>query len=214
MNEQKPRQPMCYACRSTDVEEIVRARAFTPRKQVVEVPLLTTRCKNCGAEFTTGRQHDENLKRLAERRTHPAYRGLLLGEDIVQFRLRYGLTQRQAAKIFRAGKVAFSRYENEASYPDDRMACLLELAIAKPAALKHLADTAGVEVPLWDARCEDERKIKLAVIPDRQQSKTVDAWTNRQRAGGPAWPPALVDSGYAIEFNSANDEAYAEAITA
>lgn len=147
MSEQKPRQPMCYACRSTDVEEVTYARTFTPRKQVVEVPLLTTRCTNCGAEFTTGRQHDENLRRLADRRKHPAYKGLLLGEDIVGFRLRYGLTQRQAAKIFRAGKIAFSRYENEASYPDDRMASLLELAIAMPAALKHLADTAGVEVP-------------------------------------------------------------------
>ena len=132
---------------STDVEEVTYARTFTPRKQVVEVSLLTTRCTSCGAEFTTGRQHDENLRRLADRRKHPAYKGLLLGEDIVGFRLRYGLTQRQAAKIFRAGKIAFSRYENEASYPDDRMASLLELAIALPAALKHLADSADGGVP-------------------------------------------------------------------
>lgn len=53
------------------------------------------------------------------------------------------------------GKIAFSRYANEATYPDASTTLLLTMAIAMPDSLKWLADKAGVEIPLWRERLED-----------------------------------------------------------
>jgi len=119
----------------------------------VTVDLLTSRCDACGVESTRAAQHDENLRRLATRKEH--YGALLMGEEILALRKRYGLTQQAASRIFGKGKIAFSRYENEATYPDVSTTLLLTMAIEKPDSLKWLADKVGVEIPLWRERCED-----------------------------------------------------------
>lgn len=154
--------PRCPACRSTELAQVEYQREFHPRDKRVVVDLLTLRCQSCGAESTRAAQHDENLRRLKARKAQ--YDGLLLGEEIFSLRRRYGITQQAAAKIFGKGKIAFSRYENETSYPDESMTRLLELAIAKPDVIRWLADKAGVELPLWEARSEDERRAKLRVM--------------------------------------------------
>jgi len=128
--------------------------------QLVRVELLTSVCDTCGQQTIRSAEHDENLRRLAARKDQ--YGGLLLGEEIARLRLRYGLTQQAASKIFGKGKIAFSRYENEATYPDESTTLLLTLAIERPDVLKWLADRAGVEIPLWRARVED---AKTAVRP-------------------------------------------------
>lgn len=114
--------------------------------------MLTSVCPCCGAEATSAAQHSENLKRLKARKAH--YGGLLLGEEIFALRRRYGITQQAAGRIFGKGKIAFSRYENETSYPDETTTRLLELAIEKPDVIRWLADKAGEDLPLWSARCQ------------------------------------------------------------
>lgn len=161
MNSTKP-MPMCPACRKGRLHTIERTKIFRPRDVEVSVALLASRCDDCGAETVRASQHDENLRRLAARKQH--YGNLLLGEEIVALRKRYGLTQQAASKIFGKGLIAFSRYENETSYPDDTTTLLLTLAIEKPETLKWLADKAGVELPLWRERCEDEQRIKIRPI--------------------------------------------------
>lgn len=146
--------PPCPSCRSTELREVEHPREFNPGGKQVVVNLLALRCAACGAESVRAAQHDENLRRLAARKAH--YGGLLLGEEIFALRRRYGITQQAAAKIFGKGKIAFSRYENESSYPDRSTTLLLELAIERPDVMRALADRAGVELPLWDARCEDD----------------------------------------------------------
>ncbi len=162
MNTDTAKQPRCPACRSTDVALVSYPREFRPHGKVVVVDLLASQCTSCGAEFTRSAQHNENLARLKARKTE--YGGLLLGEEIFALRRRYGITQQAAAKIFGKGKIAFSRYENEVSYPDEGTTNMLELAIEKPVVIKWLADKKGVELPLWAARCEDERKEKLCQL--------------------------------------------------
>jgi len=88
-----------------------------------------------------------------------------MGEEYLTLRKRYGLTQQAASKIFGKGIIAFSRYENEDSYPDDSTRLLVELAIDRPEILKVLADKAGVAIPLWKERCEDEQRIKVRPFP-------------------------------------------------
>ena len=147
----------CPSCRTGQLHEGTRERVFHPHGTALTVTLLTSMCKQCGAEATSASQHDENLRRLAARKAH--YGKLLMGEEISRLRRRYGLTQQQASRIFGKGKVTFSRYENETRYPDESTTSLLALAIAMPVALKWLADRSGVEVPLWNARCEDASRV-------------------------------------------------------
>lgn len=156
----------CPACRREGLQESTYVREFHPRGQAVpvRVELLTSVCPSCGAESTSAAQHSENLKRLKARKAQ--YGGLLLGEEIFSLRRRYGITQQAAAKLFGKGKIAFSRYENETSYPDESMTLLLTLAIEKPDVIRWLADRAGVDLPLWEARCEDERRAKVRVMSD------------------------------------------------
>lgn len=162
MNQTKTRR--CPACRREGLQEATYVREFRPRGQAapVRVELLTSVCPSCGAEATSAAQHSENLKRLKARKAQ--YGGLLLGEEIFSLRRRYGITQQAAARIFGKGKIAFSRYENETSYPDESTTLLLTLAIEKPDVIRSLADKAGVELPLWQARCEDGRRAKVRMM--------------------------------------------------
>lgn len=160
---------VCPSCRQGRLQEAVRERVFHPHGKQVVVQLLTAACDQCGAESATAAQHQENLRRLAARKEH--YGNLLMGQEILALRRSYGLTQQQASKIFGKGKIAFSRYESETSYPDESTTLLLTLAIEKPDVLKRLADRAGVEIPLWRERCEDGR-LSLRVIPGRVKQVT------------------------------------------
>ena len=152
----------CPSCQAGELQPTSYEEIFKPRGKEVRVNLLSSECSACGARFTSGSQHDENLKRLGLRRAE--YGDVLLGEDIVAFRMRYGITQTAAAKIFGKSKIAFSRYENEAFYPDASTTKLLRLAMELPQVLKKLADAAGVPIPLWEARCADERKTKVVEL--------------------------------------------------
>ena len=158
----------CPSCRAAEMEPTVFEQTFTVRRKLIFVSLLSSQCSACGATLTSGSQHNENLKRLEQRRAE--YGDLLLGEDIVAFRMRYGITQEAAGKIFGKSKIAFSRYENEWCHPDDSTTKLLRLAIEMPQALKKLADAAGVLIPLWDARCAEERNTKLVRLVTKSAS--------------------------------------------
>jgi len=154
----------CPSCREGRLHEATRERAFRPHGKEVVVRLLTSTCDHCGAEATSAAQHQENLHRLAARKAH--YGELLMGQEILALRRKYGLTQQQASQIFGKGKIAFSRYESETTYPDESTTRLLTMAIEKPDTLRWLADRVGVEIPLWRERCEDSR-LSLRPIPNR-----------------------------------------------
>lgn len=157
--------PLCPACRKGHLHVAARNEVFRPRGVEVVVELLTSKCDACGVQTTRASQHEENLRRLAARKQH--YGSVLMGEEIMALRKRYGLTQQAAAKIFGKGKIAFSRYENEVTYPDDSTMLLLRMALEKPDSLKWLADKAGVELPMWRERCEDSR-LTLRAVPGRE----------------------------------------------
>lgn len=150
---------MCPVCRKGHLVAAERVRVFEPQGRRVEVKLQTSQCDVCGETTTKASQHRENLRALAARKAH--YDGLLMGEEILALRKRYGLTQQQASKVFGKGKIAFSRYESETTYPDESTTLLLTLASERPEVMKDLADKAGVELPLWKERCEDKQRVKL-----------------------------------------------------
>jgi len=156
--------PRCPVCKKGQLLPSTTHREFKPRGKTVRVELLASVCNHCGKETIRAKQHEENLKRLADRKHRDEYKGLLLGEEILALRHRYGLTQQAAATIFGKTNITFSRYEHEVTYPDESTTMLLRLAIEKPDALKWLADQAGEPVPLWQERCED-RRLTLRKVP-------------------------------------------------
>lgn len=182
MTTDTAKPPRCPTCRSTDLEIVSYPSEFRPHGKLVVVDMLASRCASCGTEFTRAAQHTENLARMKARKAQ--YSDLLLGEEIFALRRRYGITQQAAAKIFGKGKIAFSRYENETSYPDASTTKLLKLAIAKPDVMKSLADEAGVNLPLWGARCEDERGAKVRVMFEGAADLAAQRWAQRELAAG------------------------------
>lgn len=141
------------------MQPIERTETYTPPgTDFVEITQLAARCDHCGKETVLPSQMEENLRRRAARKAH--YGLYLLGEDIFAFRRKYGLTQQAASRLFGKGIIAFSRYESEKSYPDESTTKLIRAAMRHPALLKELADESGVEIPLWEARCADERERK------------------------------------------------------
>lgn len=153
---------LCPVCRQGHLVQGERVRVFTPNGKHVEVKLVTMVCDACGETTTRASQHKANLQALAARKSE--YDALLMGEEILALRKRYGLTQQQASAIFGKGKIAFSRYESETTYPDNSTTLLLAMAIEKPDVMKALADRAGVQLPLWHERCEDGQRVKLRVL--------------------------------------------------
>ena len=203
----------CPACRKGQLESAIRVRSFQPHGKQVRVKLLTSRCPLCGAEATTAAQHAENLKRLAARKGE--YGDLLMGEEVLSLRKRYGITQQQAAKLFGKGKIAFSRYETETSYPDATMSKLLALALENPSVVRSLADKAGVALPLWQARCNEEREAKVHMIRSAKADAEAQRWSREAISSHlrstelgamlSLWerPPA-----HSLELETANDEHY------
>lgn len=206
----------CPACHQAALAEAVREKCFLPQGKAVTVKLRVSRCPACGTELINAEQRRENLQRLRERKA--AYGPLLLGEEIIALRKKYGLTQQATAKIFGKGLIAFSRYENEASYPDLTTTKLLKQAMARPELLKALADDEGVEVPLWEARCEDERRerrVDLRVI-EREAVKGADWQALRTQPMRPHWatkgvPAQKKSAVLQVSIPAENDESYAEA---
>lgn len=135
---------VCPLCNQGRLHAAERVRVFEPHGKRIEVRLQTMACEACGETVTSASQHVENLQALAARKAH--YGNLLMGEEILALRKLYGLTQQQASKVFGKGKIAFSRYESETSFPDVSTTLLLTLAIERPEVMRDLAEKAGVEL--------------------------------------------------------------------
>lgn len=154
---------ICRVCKQGNLHEATRIRNFYPNKKTVSVELLEMHCDQCKAVTMSSEQHSKNLRRLTARKSE--YEGQLMGEEIVAFRKKYGLTQKQASKIIGKGVIAFSRYENEEFYPDMSTRLLLELVMTRSDVLKALADKAGVDIPLWKKRVEEDELENVLSAP-------------------------------------------------
>lgn len=145
---------ICPSCGEARLVPKVERKTFSPPAGEVVVDLMTNHCENCGARVTTRLQRAQNLVALAARKS--AYGEWLTGEDVLALRKKYGITQQQASEIFGKGKIAFSRYENEASYPDLAMTRLMRLALDNAGVMKQLAAVAHIELPLLEKRLSEE----------------------------------------------------------
>jgi HTH-type transcriptional regulator/antitoxin MqsA len=78
--------------------------------------------------------------------------GLLSGADIAALRERYKLNQKQAARLFGGGPVAFSKYENDDVAHSEAMDKLLRLVLRSEEAFWALVDQEGMTAELRPAK--------------------------------------------------------------
>lgn len=84
-------------------------------------------CNACGSDFAGAAQMRANKRAMQAFRKQVD--GLLSGAEILALRIRYGLNQKQAARLFGGGPVAFSKYESDDVAHSEAMDKLLRLVL-------------------------------------------------------------------------------------
>lgn len=138
----------CYSCKSTDVIILPSYRIFWPRGQKVAVKLHRQQCQSCSREWVSGTVHDQNLEALSKRKDHPAYNGLMLDYEYIKLRQRYALSKKKMAELLGVSYRSYLRYEQELSYPPERIARVLKSMIESPELVKSMAEQKNII--LWN----------------------------------------------------------------
>jgi HTH-type transcriptional regulator / antitoxin MqsA len=84
-------------------------------------------CDACGSDFAGA--EESRLNKRAVLAFRKSIDGLLSGAEICALRSRYGINQKQAARLFGGGPVAFSKYENDDVAHSESMDKLLRLVL-------------------------------------------------------------------------------------
>jgi HTH-type transcriptional regulator / antitoxin MqsA len=148
MNE-KARCPICGEGHVTNHVEQVETEYKETKGLVASHYQL---CDACGSDFAGA------AEMRANKRTILAFRkqvdGLLSGPEILALRDRYGINQKQAARLFGGGPVAFSKYENDDVAHSEAMDKLLRLVLRSETAFWELVDQEGMTAELRSAKAQ------------------------------------------------------------
>ncbi len=106
------------------------------------VPLHYQLCDACMSDSAGATEMRANKRAVLAFRKHVD--GLLTGSEITALRSRYRLNQKQAARLFGGGPVAFSKYENDDVAHSEAMDKLLRLVLRSEAAFWELAEQEGM----------------------------------------------------------------------
>lgn len=132
----------CRSCKSQDVSQHSEMEAYQHKGQAYQALTDYSVCQQCGAEFITTEQIHSNEARIREARKK--LDGLLSGEEIRQARVKLGLTQEDAAKVFGGGVNAFSKYERGEVAQSVAMDKLIRLAAESNLVAQRLREMAGM----------------------------------------------------------------------
>jgi HTH-type transcriptional regulator/antitoxin MqsA len=130
------------------------------------VPSHYQLCDACGSDFAGAAEMRANKRAVMAFRKQVD--GLLSGAEIVALRERHKLNQKQAARLFGGGPVAFSKYENDDVAHSEAMDKLLRLVLRSEEAFWALVEQEGMTAELRPAKREAqtvfERKSSSNVI--------------------------------------------------
>jgi HTH-type transcriptional regulator/antitoxin MqsA len=139
--------PICGAGHVTDHVEQVEAEYKGHKAQV---PSHYQQCDACGSDFAGAAEMRSNKRAVMAFRKQVD--GLLSGAEIAALRERYKLNQKQAARLFGGGPVAFSKYENDDVAHSEAMDKLLRLVLRSEEAFWALVDQEGMTAELRPAK--------------------------------------------------------------
>ena len=146
MND-KTRCPICGAGHVTDHVEQAEAEY---KGHKVQVPSHYQLCDACGSDFAGAAEMRANKRAMMAFRKQVD--GLLSGAEIAALRERYKLNQKQAARLFGGGPVAFSKYENDDVAHSEAMDKLLRLVLRSEEAFWALVEQEGMTAELRPAK--------------------------------------------------------------
>lgn len=127
----------CPICDSNSgLEVITKEEEFKIKAEIIKVEINLYHCNVCGESFSSD-DFDDPFK-LAYRE-YRKRKGMVQPEEIVTFRQKYDLTQKELSDLLGFGGVTLSRYEN-GSLQDVTHDRILRL-VMDPTNLLHLLDT-------------------------------------------------------------------------
>ena len=131
----------CPGCGSTMSEKRGRLRFPVNGEEILVPSASHLRCPGCGEivlRFEDARRLSADAIGLYRRR-----HGLLAADDIRALRARFGLTQRELARLLRLGGNTISRWEAGRNVQTEAMDVLLRLIRDVPGSLEYLRDHAA-----------------------------------------------------------------------
>jgi HTH-type transcriptional regulator/antitoxin MqsA len=140
----------CSICGAGHVSAHVEDLETEYKGEKATVPSHYLLCDACGSDFAGANEMRVNKRAVMAFRKQVD--GLLTGAEIVALRARYKLNQKQAARLFGGGPVAFSKYENDDVAHSEAMDKLLRLVLRSEAAFWELAEQEGMTVELQPAK--------------------------------------------------------------
>lgn len=139
--------PICGAGQVTVHVELVEAEYKGHKGQV---PSHYQQCDACGSDFAGAAEMRANKRAVMAFRKQVD--GLLSGAEIAALRERYAVNQKQAARLFGGGPVAFSKYENDDVAHSEAMDKLLRLVLRSEEAFWALVEQEGMTAELRPAK--------------------------------------------------------------
>jgi putative zinc finger/helix-turn-helix YgiT family protein len=145
----------CPVCDNSDELELIKGeKEFLIRNKPITVDMEYYKCSACGDEFIVPDSENDPLENAY--RLYRAEHGLLLPEEIRGFRLKYGLTQGELAKLLGLGVASISRYE-KGKIQDESHDKLIRLA-TDPMKLRELINNSV------DVFSEDKKRKVLDAV--------------------------------------------------
>ncbi|MGN1032679.1 MAG: type II TA system antitoxin MqsA family protein [Intestinibacter sp.] len=96
-------------------------------------------CDNCSERIYASELENENLKNLYQK--YRDMSGIILPEDIIEFRKKYGISQSELVAILDWGKMTINRYER-GGLPDQSHSDILKLIIKNGSYFKEKVEEA------------------------------------------------------------------------
>lgn len=131
----------CLICGEGHLHQTIEMNPVTYNGVTKELPLYGSTCDVCGSEQADA--EDTRMNKRAMQEFKREVDGLLSGAEIAAIREQYDITQKQAAKIFGGGPVAFSKYESGDVIQSEPMNNLLLICRENVDAFISLASKAG-----------------------------------------------------------------------
>ena len=151
MNDAKMR---CPICEEGYLDSRIDLNRVEYQGKHADLELHYSICDTCGSE-------QANMDQLrVNKRIMIAFRksvdGLLPGSEVRKIRKSLKLTQREAARIFGGGPVAFSKYESDDIAQSEAMDKLLRVASNVPSTIEFLRKQADLKAESTDNRMLEE----------------------------------------------------------
>ncbi|WP_411360134.1 type II toxin-antitoxin system MqsA family antitoxin [Pseudidiomarina sp. YC-516-91] len=135
---------MCDLCGEGTLEEKQGVNTVTYKSVTRELSTDYCECDTCGVEMTLPQQTRDNKRRMVAFKKEVD--GLLTGAEVKALRERLSLKQKEAAKVFGGGAVAFSKYESDDVTQSEAMDKLMRLADRFPDVYQELRSKVGLTV--------------------------------------------------------------------